>query len=108
MSKGKCQIVSRMWDSQMFYFYWMFYDHFSARSLLAKLGRHSQMWKCLYVKTTKCSKLNVKSDAICKNPSKCEQIRLSKLLESTLNVQTLLLTLFVTNKIINARLISKR
>ena len=21
-------------------FYWMFYDHFSARSLLAKLGRH--------------------------------------------------------------------
>ena len=23
-----------------FWFYWMFYDHFSARSLLAKLGRY--------------------------------------------------------------------
>ena len=27
---------------RVFWFYWMFYDHFSARSLLAKLGRLTQ------------------------------------------------------------------
>ena len=28
----------------VFWFYWMFYDHFSARSLLAKLGRWGWWW----------------------------------------------------------------
>ena len=27
------------------WFYWMFYDHFSARSLLAKLGRTREVWE---------------------------------------------------------------
>ena len=28
------------------WFYWLFYDHFSARSLLAKLGRNEMKWWC--------------------------------------------------------------
>ena len=37
----KVWIITRVW------FYWMFYDHFSARSLLAKLGRTRSLWDAL-------------------------------------------------------------
>ena len=38
LSKNRNKIHDLIW------FYWMFYDHFSARSLLAKLGRWGWWW----------------------------------------------------------------
>ena len=38
------QGCSRILNVFLFWFYWMFYDHFSARSLLAKLGRWGWWW----------------------------------------------------------------
>ena len=39
LSVGLIQVSSEFW-----FFYWMFYDPFSARSLLAKLGRWGWWW----------------------------------------------------------------